>query len=196
MTKRHTLPITLQLLSLLNTLILVYAWSRSLLGRPLPLGNQQMTWWGLIYWTSATILLLGGPWLANRLALEPFDYLRMTTHLAAGWLGYQILLLVVPVWFQPANSGLVSGVAFGLIGGLCMDMPRNLGWGVRISWTFKSPVVWHKTNWLVGLLLLLASYGMVAIGWLWPVAFPWYLLISVIGILLLAVGYAWYLNHQ
>ncbi|MCJ8181852.1 hypothetical protein [Lactiplantibacillus pentosus] len=133
MTKRHTLPITLQLLSLLNTLILVYAWSRSLLGRPLPLGNQQMTWWGLIYWTSATILLLGGPRLANRLALEPFDYLRMTTHLAAGWLGYQILLLVVPVWFQPANSGLVSGVAFGLIGGLCMDMPRNLGWGVDLQ---------------------------------------------------------------
>ncbi|MGY5247203.1 SdpI family protein [Lactiplantibacillus plantarum] len=53
-----------------------------------------------------------------------------------------------------------------------MDVPQNVTWGIRVPWTYKSPVIWKKVNWLTGLLLLIASYGMVGIGWVWPTLVP------------------------
>ncbi|WP_434432555.1 SdpI family protein [Lactiplantibacillus paraplantarum] len=190
MTKRTLIPVKLWIVGIVSTLIIMYAWSRSLLGRPLQLGNQRFTWLGLVYLTGGYLFLLVAPWLTNRLALTPFEFMAMTDHLALGWLGYLVLILVVPVWFQPANSGLVLGIIFAIVGGICIDVPRNGVWGVRIPWTYGSPMIWKKVNGLMGRLLLVASYSMVGVGWVWPAAFPIYQVVVIVGILVLVLAYA------
>lgn len=193
--KRTAIPVRLQIVGTMSALIVMYAWGRSLIGQPLQLGNQQFTWLGLVYLTGAFLFSLVAPWLTNRLALTPFDFIAMTDHLAMGWLGYLILILVVPVWFQPANSGLTLGVLSSVVGGICMDVPQNVTWGIRVPWTYNSPVIWKKVNWLTGLLLLIASYGMVGIGWVWPTLFPIYQVSAIVGIIVIALGYAHHLAH-
>ncbi|YAB13160.1 hypothetical protein ACT5GY_14060 [Lactiplantibacillus plantarum] len=92
MAKRTAIPVRLQIVGTMSALIIMYAWGRSLIGQPLQLGNQQFTWLGLVYLTGAFLFLLVAPWLTNRLALTPFDFIAMTDHLAMGWLGYLILI--------------------------------------------------------------------------------------------------------
>ena len=195
MAKRTPIPVRLQIVGIVNALLIMYAWGRSLFGQPLQLGHQQFTWLDLGYLTAAYLLLLVAPWLTNRLALTPFDFMAMTDHLALGWLGYVILLLAVPVWFQSANPGLVPGVIFAIVGGICIDVPRNGTWGVRVPWTYGSPVIWKKVNWLAGVLMLATSYGMVGVGWVWPAVAPIYQLAVIVGILVLVLLYAHHLAH-
>lgn len=100
MTKRTPIPVRLWIVGIVNTLIIMYAWSRSLLGRPLQLGNQRFTWLGLVYLTGGYLFLLVAPWLTNPLALMSFEFMALTDHLALGWLGYLVLILVVLCGFN------------------------------------------------------------------------------------------------
>ena len=76
MAKRTPIPVRLQIVGIVNALLIMYAWGRSLFGQPLQLGHQQFTWLDLGYLTAAYLLLLVAPWLTNRLALTPFDFMR------------------------------------------------------------------------------------------------------------------------
>ena len=42
---------------------------------------------------------------------------------------------------------------------------------------------------------LIASYGMVGIGWVWPTLFPIYQVSAIVGIIVIALGYAHHLAH-
>ena len=157
---------------------------------PLMVGQQL-----LIVITVAFGLSFVAPFLlAQSFQWQPH---QVMWHWLLGWLGYGILLLVVPGWFKPAQAiEIGNGFLCSFFGILCVDAPRNRTLGIRVSWTYASEMVWQRTNRLGGWLLY--ASGLIGIGlsaWK-PVAGPVLVFIPVILSGGIALGYAYWLSHQ
>lgn len=149
----------------LNVLLLGFAWYRHSQGiDPQHLGFQ-LTAMGLFGATLIGALLLLIPLIMRHFSTHPLNVSALIERLSWGYLGYAVLFLMVPQWFQPTVLRLMGPLAT-LIGAIMVDTPRNGFLGIRVSWTYESPIVWRKTNAVGGWLLLVGGVILfVVTGW-------------------------------
>lgn len=184
-----------QIVNGLNLLGLAGMWLRHWQGRDPVMTTFHMTNLGLLGVTVGYGVVLGLPLLANRFATQHFNVRKMVYHLSLVWLGYLLIFLSVPHWYDH-NPAVLPGIIFTVVGALMMDAPRNGALGIRVVWTFASATVWRKTNELAGWLLMGSGLLIFVTG---ALKTNWFIGVMT-GTILIACAvptvYAYWISHQ
>lgn len=124
---------------------------------------------------------------------QSFDYFLISIFLFFFYLQFLTL-----IW----NSGyhfdfvrfLVPALAllFWQVGSLIGRADRNWSIGIRTPWTMSNEVVWQKTH-HVGAKLYKTSASLTLLGFLWPKAAIWWLLVPILTSSLFLFIYSYYL---
>lgn len=193
---RKSAVVKLQVVNLVNSLILIFWWLRYLLDPEVKFGTFSLTALKLVYLTCGYLVLWLVPWLANRLSPIPFAVNQMIGGLITSWLGYMLLILIIPSWFQARNLGMRVGILFSIVGILLMDVPRNRIIGIRCTWTLSSERIWHLVNRLAGWLTLGAGFVLVGVGAIWPTQFVAFLIVAALVIVVIPMMAAYWLAQN
>ncbi|MFC6274745.1 SdpI family protein [Levilactobacillus tangyuanensis] len=125
--------------------------------------------------------------LAERVQTElPFD-LNVVLFL------YSLVFLIWPrallTTRQPHQVGVIAMIVLSIIAAILPYVPRNRLVGIRIPWTYNSPVIWHKVNVLGGQVMLVVSLlSLLAFG----INQSWFIVILTIGTVVLVGTTIWY----
>jgi len=125
--------------------------------------------------------------LAERVQTElPFD-LNVVLFL------YSLVFLIWPrallTTRQPHQVGVIAMIVLSIIAAILPYVPRNRLVGIRIPWTYNSPVIWHKVNVLGGQVMLVVSLlSLLAFG----INQSWFIAILGIGTVVLVGTTIWY----
>lgn len=82
-------------------------------------------------------------------------------------------------------------ILFFSIGVLISHAPRNFFIGIRTPWTLSSDVVWEETHRVGGTAFKIAG-GVILLGVIFPNAFPYIILIPLLGAALFSVAYSYF----
>lgn len=193
---RKSAFVKLQVVNVINIMILIFWWLRYWLVPGTKIGTMPLTVLKLSYLTCGYLVLWLGPWLAKRLSPQPLAVTHMIGWLLTNWLGYMLLILVIPNWFQAHNAGLRVGILLSIVGVLMMDVPRNRVIGVRSIWTLSSEHIWRKVNRLAGWLTQGAAFVLVGAGAMWPKLFPEFLIVAALVIVAIPLMVAYWLAQN
>jgi len=179
------------LLSGLNIMLLGWLW----LPAKLHLPKVTLTLHLLVPITTVYLLSLIAPFVLAK--SYQWQRWQVAMHWAIGWAAYSLAVVLLPGLFRSANQTAIGlGLVFGVAGLLCVDAPRNRMLGIRVPWTYQSPIIWRKTNTLGGWLFVAGGLLGIALSSL-DVALTQVLMV---GLALLsgggAVGYAYWLAHR
>lgn len=106
---------------------------------------------------------------------------------------YSLIFLIWPTALlttrQPHQVGVVVMIFLSIIAAILPYVPRNHLVGIRIPWTYNSPVIWHKVNVLGGQVMLVVSLlSLLALG----INQSWFIAILTIGTVVLVGTTIWY----
>lgn len=141
-----------------NLVVLNLLWLRLILARA---RGTKLTSYALLGITIGYVGVMLAPWLLKRLVSEPFDTVRAARDVALICLGYGLLLLGFPNWFG-GRPDWVWGPLLSALGAIVMHAPRNSAVGVRLIWTYSSPVIWRRVNDWAGWCLVIGGVVVLA----------------------------------
>lgn len=178
-------------LSGLNSLMLVWLWL------PKPVGWRQLhlTLEVLAVVTIAYLLSLVTPFIAA--STYHWTAWQVAEHWALAWFIYSGLAILGPIGLKMSSQGVLGGLVISFVGILCVDAPQNGVLGFRVPWTYRSPIIWRKTNVLGGWLFFASGVFCLIMSSWWPTAALPVVLISIILPGASAVvWYSYWLEHH
>ncbi|MFC6182253.1 SdpI family protein [Lactiplantibacillus daowaiensis] len=178
-------------LSCLNVILLIWLWVPSHGHWP----QLNLTLTTLTTVTVVYLVSLVAPFLLA--TTYHWTAWQVAAHWALAWFSYNLLAVIWPFLLKTVDKPLVGiGALFSFFGLLCVDAPPNHVLGFRIGWTYRSPIIWRKTNALGGWLLFVTG-GLLVVFSAWrssliPVLLTGMILISGV----IPIGYAYWLAHR